>query len=77
MSTANATYFRSRVIVERELAESADEPRVAAIHERFARSYEALVREIELRLMAPAATAVRKRPRAYVYWLSAIAYAAR
>jgi len=77
MSTENAAYFRTRVIVERELADSADEPRVAAIHERFARSYEALVREIELRLMAPAATAVRKRSRAYTYWLSAIAYAAR
>jgi hypothetical protein len=77
MSTENAAYFRSRVIVERGLAKSADEPRVAAIHERFARSYEALVGEFELRLTAPVASAVRKRSRAYVYWLSAIAYAGR
>ena len=77
MSSANAAYFRTRVIVERDLAESAAEPRVAAIHERFARSYEALVKEIELRLAMPGAGALRRRSPPYAYWLSAAAYAVR
>ena len=77
MSSENAVYFRSRVIVERDLADSAVEPRVAAIHERFARSYEALVKEIEVRLAMPVAGALRRRSPPYAYWLSAAAYAAR
>ena len=42
-------YYRERARVERQLAQDVSQAKVAAIHEELARSYEALVSEVELR----------------------------
>jgi len=72
MPTADSAYFRSRVIVERGLALSAAEPRIAAIHERFARSYEALIKVEALRLATPTTSSGLHHFRPSAYWLGAV-----
>jgi hypothetical protein len=77
MPSTDFAYFRSRVIVERGLALSAVEPRIAAIHERFARSYEALIKAEELRLATPETNSGMHQSRPSTYWLGAVDYAFR
>jgi hypothetical protein len=77
MPSTDFAYFRSRVVVERGLARSAAEPRIAAIHERFALSYEALIRMEKLRLTSPATSPGLHQFRSSAYWLGAVDYRAR
>ena len=52
MSQSDTEYFQQRALTERELARSAKNAHVAAIHDELARGYEALVLYEELRPMA-------------------------
>lgn len=44
MSRNELEYYRARALAEREAAEAASEPHVAAIHRELAEHYEAIVR---------------------------------
>lgn len=49
MRRHNVDYYRERAAAERELAAASENEEVAAIHEAFAREYEALVEQADLR----------------------------
>ena len=49
MSSDDTEYYRQRAATEREMARTASQKNVAAIHEELARQYEALVDVPELR----------------------------
>jgi hypothetical protein len=47
MTRTDLEYFRHRAAVEREMADKSVSPKVAAVHQKLARQYDALVNEPE------------------------------
>ena len=56
MSAYETEYFRLRSIAERQRAEAASIPDIAAIHERLAREYDALVELARAEALLPVRT---------------------
>jgi hypothetical protein len=45
MSHDDLTYYLQRAAIEREMAQTAANPKIAAIHEELARGYDALAKQ--------------------------------
>lgn len=63
MQSHDLEYYRDRAAAERKLAELAENPNVAAIHEELALQYEALIEQAERRPRLLIATVHASGPR--------------